>query len=150
VNVKPVLTILRVVTGALFIVAGAVKVWDTQQFAIDLQNYALTNSGDLILITAVYLPWLEICAGLSLVVRRWYLGGIVALLLLDMIFIAALTSAWWRGLDITCGCFGRAVNATHFPSLIARDLLILVALAILFVTEWRRLRGSASAPTRED
>jgi hypothetical protein len=150
-NVKLVLTLLRWGIGALFIYAGALKAWDTQQFAVDLQHYALTKSGDLILITAIYLPWVEIAAGLSLVTRRWHVGGLVALLALDVIFIAVLSSAWWRGLDITCGCFGREENLTNFPLLILRDLALFGALFVLLIAEWRdfRSRRGMSVPVHE-
>jgi hypothetical protein len=144
-KVKLVLTLLRWTIGGLFIYAGALKVWDTQQFALDLQNYALTRSGDVILITAVYLPWVEICAGLSLLVRRCELGGLVLLLALDVIFIAVLTSAWWRGLDITCGCFGREENQTNFAVLVGRDLLLLGGLLVLLFTAWRQAMTATSA-----
>ena len=144
-KVKLVLTLLRSAIGGLFIYAGGLKVSDTQQFALDLQNYALTRSGDLILITAVYLPWVEICAGLSLLVRRCELGGIVLLLGLDVIFIAVLGSAWSRGLDITCGCFGREENQTNFAVLIGRDLLLLGGLLVLLFTASRHAMTGKSA-----
>jgi hypothetical protein len=124
--------------GALFFWAGAVKIWDAQQFALDVHHYRLTPSSVSVAV-AVYLPWLELCAGLALIVRRLTLGALLALTGLSVIFIAALASAWARGLDITCGCFGRGAETVraNFPLLIGRDLILLAALAVLLAMEWR-------------
>jgi hypothetical protein len=59
------------------------------------------------------------------------------------VFIAALASAWSRGLDISCGCFGRENATADFPLLLARDgALLLAALAIAW-HESSRLRSAA-------
>ena len=51
--------VLRLAVAGVFLYAGALKAWDTQQFALDVQNYQLT-SWTLSIVVAVYLPWLEI------------------------------------------------------------------------------------------
>ncbi|RYD65246.1 MAG: hypothetical protein EOP84_32095, partial [Verrucomicrobiaceae bacterium] len=56
---------LRLIVAGVFLYAGGVKAWDTQQFALDVQNYQLT-SWTASIVVAVYLPWLEILAGLAL------------------------------------------------------------------------------------
>lgn len=132
------LHLLRVFIGGLFIYAGALKAWDTRQFAFDVQNYQIIPWPDATLLLALYLPWLEIVCGLALLARRLYLGALGCLLLLDLIFLGAIGSAWRRGLDITCGCFGGEVNATNFPLLFTRDLLLLAALAILLTAAWKQ------------
>lgn len=130
---------LRLALGCVFIYAGAIKAFDTQQFAFDVHHYELTPWTASLLI-AVYLPWLEIFAGIALFVRRLYTGAIVVVALLGLTFLAAISSAWWRGLDITCGCFGRAENQTNFPRHIALNLAMLAAAALLAWLEARRLR----------
>ena len=82
------------------------------------------------------LPVLEIVVGLCLVLGL--LTRVVAVLSALMLaaFIVGIASAWARGLQIECGCFGGGagpgVNATaKYPWDIARDtgLLLLSALA---------------------
>ena len=138
---KIVLGILRLLVGGVFIYAGAVKAWETQNFASDLRHYAIIPWSDLVLLLAVYVPWVEICAGLAVVSRRLYLGGLIAILGMMLIFTGALTSAWARGLDISCGCFGKDKESirTNFPSLLGRDLGILVGALILLGAEARRV-----------
>ena len=138
---KIVLGILRLLVGGVFIYAGAVKAWETQNFASDLRHYAIIPWSDLVLLLAVYVPWVEVCAGLAVVSRRLYLGGLIAILGMMLIFTGALTSAWARGLDISCGCFGKDKESirTNFPALLGRDLGILIGALILLGAEARRV-----------
>lgn len=148
---KVTLLAIRLLVGAVFLYAGVLKAWDTQEFAREIRHYDLIPWPDAILLLAVYLPWLEIFAGLAVVARRCYLGALAAILGMMLIFTGALTSAWARGLDISCGCFGRTKESirTNFPSLLARDLALLAGVVILLGAEWRRrpdVRPTASAP----
>ena len=124
--------IVDVIVGGLFIYAGAIKVLDPVQFAIDIDNYKIlpwTIGVGL----AFYLPWLEIFCGLALIVRRLYLGGLSILTALVAVFLVATIAAKVRGLDITCGCFGHASQNWNFPTHLALDLAILGALLALSV-----------------
>lgn len=65
---------------------------------------------------------LEFCAGLAVIAnRRWGLWLVVALLAL---FIPVLGYGIAIGLDISCGCLGRA-DLGSLPQAILRDLLLL-------------------------
>lgn len=131
--------LLRIVIGGLFLYAGGIKALDLQQFTIDVHHYQLTT-GDLTIAIATYLPWLEIVSGLGLLAKRLYLGALTAIFGMTVVFLGAIGSAWQRGLDISCGCFGREENATNFPLHIGGNVAVLVALGILFAAEWRGRR----------
>jgi putative oxidoreductase len=122
--------IVDVIVGGIFIYAGAIKVLDPVQFAIDIDNYKILpwiiSVG-----LAFYLPWLEIFCGLALILRRLYLGGLSILTGLVAVFLFATIAAKLRGLDITCGCFGHASQNWNFPTHLALDLAILGALLAL-------------------
>ena len=79
-------------------------------------------------------------AGLALIVRRLPLGATLALTTMSAVFLLALTSAWLRGLDISCGCFSKEEHKiqTHFPQLFLRDTTLLAAAATLLIAELRR------------
>ena len=134
-----ILALLRIGLGAIFVYAGALKIWNPGQFAIDVSHFQLTPWTVSVLV-AVYLPWLEVLAGLALILRRLPLGALLAIIGMTLVFMAALTSAWTRGLDISCGCFGKeeAKIATNFPQLMLRDAALLAAAAVLLVAELRR------------
>jgi len=61
------------------------------------------------------------------------LGALLAISGLGMLFAVAVGSAWWRQLDISCGCFGAVaggrVNAWHLVSAL---LFVGVGSALLF------------------
>ncbi len=140
--------ILRIAVAAVFIYAGAVKIWNfkagdwaTQQFAGDLQNFQLTAYWTPIIVVAIYLPWVELAAGCALLLRRCELGALALLGVLAILFLGAMGSAWARGLDISCGCFGKENNATNFPLHISEDAALFVGIALLL---WMRLpRGKS-------
>lgn len=117
---------LRLGLGGVFIFAGIAKLRDVQQFYLDIHHFELTPS-DASMVLAVFLPWLEILLGFALVLRRLYTGAIGLCVLLALIFMGAIGSAWWRGLDITCGCFGHENNATNFPRHLALNGAMLAA-----------------------
>ena len=134
------LTLLRCAIALLFLYAGAVKLWNTQDFAYDVQSYQLTSWTVSILI-AVYLPWLEVFAALALLAKRLYLGALIISITLLTVFLAALGSAWWRGVDITCGCFAPEENKTNYPLHVGADLALVAAVVLLLMHEIRRERA---------
>jgi uncharacterized membrane protein YphA (DoxX/SURF4 family) len=136
--------ILRIGLAAVFIYAGIAKVRDTEAFFWDIHHFELTHP-DVSLILAVSLPWIEIVAGLALIYGRLYIGAITICGLLSAIFLGAISSAWYRGLDITCGCFGREENATNFPKHIAINVAMLLASLALWWLAVRRLRNAQVA-----
>ena len=142
---KVILLFLRITLAAVFLYTGAVKVWNfkqgdwaTQDFYYDIENYQLISSSDALLIIATYLPWLEIAVGLALLFGRAVLGASAWISLLLVVFIAALVSAWLRGLDISCGCFGHETqNRTNYPVHLAGNIaLLLAALTVMAHELW--------------
>jgi uncharacterized membrane protein YphA (DoxX/SURF4 family) len=123
--------ILRLLAGGVFLVAGVLKVLDPARFAADIDHFRLLPYFAVAPL-ALYLPWLEIICGLAVFVKRWRRSALVLLLALTIVFIAAITSAWRRGLDIRCGCFGAASTAP-----LAYDLVFDVVLGGVLFWLWR-------------
>jgi putative oxidoreductase len=116
--------LIRIGVGALFVLAGAAKAYDPGTFATEIQRYNLIpwTSGA---IAAVYLPWLEILAGVLLILRRFERGALLLITCLLFVFTFALASATFRGLGIDCGCFGKAFAATGTIFPLIRNVLLL-------------------------
>ncbi len=129
--------VLDLIVGGLFIYAGVLKMLDPVQFAHDIDNYKILpwSAG---VGLAFYLPWLEMFAGLFLVLRFCYRGSLVILILLISVFIVATAAAKIRGLDITCGCFGHASQNWSFPAHMATDLAIFAGLLVLWLSNRSR------------
>lgn len=95
----------QVLLGVLFVYAALAKIVDVADLATEVHNFRIVPlwSENLIAMT---LPWVELLAGLALVlgVRSRAGAWVVGALLLA--FTAGIVAAMARGLDITCGCFG--------------------------------------------
>jgi uncharacterized membrane protein YphA (DoxX/SURF4 family) len=118
--------LLRVIVGGVFIYAGVLKVLDPAHFAKAVDNYRILPFAASAA-AAVYLPWLEILAGAALAAGVWQRGALLVIGGMLLIFLIALCSAWGRGLDITCGCFGHASNKSNYPLTVLFDGALFVA-----------------------
>ena len=135
--------ILDFIIAAIFIYAGVLKALDPVQLAHDIDHYK-TLPWAVGVGLAFYLPWLEILSGLALIFCLFYRGALAILTALVVVFLVATIAAKVRGLDITCGCFGHASQNWSFPTHLALDLAILVALAALCYCSVARGRANAS------
>jgi putative oxidoreductase len=131
---RTILLATRLVLAAVFVVAGALKLRDPAGFANDVANYQLMPA--LAPVMAVTLPSLEIVVGLALFLARWRRPAALCAAGLMAMFTVAAGTAYARGLDVACGCFGTTGGAIGWTTLV-RDLALLGA-AILVVALERR------------
>ena len=129
--VRWIFIILRCLLGVVFVYAGISKVGDANSFAQSIANYRIMPDF-LTIPLAVYLPYLEILAGIALISRLFLTGGILIGGALLAIFLGATGSALIRGLDISCGCFGS--SSASLPEALARNIIL--ALVWSAVTWW--------------
>jgi uncharacterized membrane protein YphA (DoxX/SURF4 family) len=168
---KIAVVLLRLIVAVLFIAAGVLKIVDLHYTGashslvelLSLANYHFNGSAtslffedvmnfhlvpwDVAMVVAVYLPWLELIVGVALLTPWLRLGALAITGTLTLVFLGARGSAWSRGLDISCGCFGRENNATDFPVVITRDVALLAAVLFLLWWEGRKLRRTAANST---
>lgn len=85
-----------------------------------------------------YLPWLEITCGSSLLAGRWLRGAWLLCLLLSLAFLAFTVSAWVRGIDLRCGCFGAAGSINYPGRMILVDMLLLMVSSRSLFTNLRQ------------
>ena len=95
----------RVFLGGFYLVAGAVKIPGPGKFAEAVANYRILPH-ELINSVAITLPWIEVVAGLFLILGIWLRASAWMINAMTLVFIAAISSAVARGLSIECGCFG--------------------------------------------
>jgi uncharacterized membrane protein YphA (DoxX/SURF4 family) len=130
--IQMILSVVRVVLGALFLYAGAIKIMDSGAFALAVYNYHILPAW-LVNMTAIILPWVEIVAGICLMLGLWIPGGSLIISTLLLVFAIALCFNLSRGLDIACGCFSTSPTAEKITwwfllrdsSLLAAGLLVL-------------------------
>lgn len=118
--------IARVALGLVLISAGGLKVADPNAAISAVTAYRLLPS-DLATIVGYGMPFFEVALGLLLVVGLATRASAATAGVLMVVFIAAVSSAWARGLSIDCGCFGgggQTDNPAYLPEIL-RDLLFL-------------------------
>ena len=99
----------QVTLGALFLFAALAKIVDVASLAREVHNFHLVPFWSEHLV-AMILPWVELLAGLALVLGiRPRAGAWVAGALL-VGFTAGVALAMARGLNFECGCFGTAAG----------------------------------------
>lgn len=126
----------RLVVAGTFIWAALPKIQDPVAFTTAVTGFQVV-SGPLAAWVGIALPWLELVIGLGLLVPtlRRGSGWITALLLIA--FIGLHASAWMRGLNIDCGCFGESSSETppNYFLLIIRNLALLAACTVVLIRD---------------
>lgn len=92
--------------GAVFLLAGGMKIAHPAIFFSDLLSFGLPFPEMFLRVVAVSLPWLEVLAGFGLVLNLWPETIRPVASILCLIFVLMLGQAVMRGLDLNCGCFG--------------------------------------------
>ena len=115
----------RLVLGGVLLLAGYLKAFspDKSQMAVRAYEILPVSVANFL---GIILPWLEIGAGLLLLVGLGIRYASIFGSVLMLIFVIAISQAWARGLSIDCGCFGGggkvAPGETRYLSEILRDL----------------------------
>lgn len=124
---------LALLFGGVFAYAGVLKLRDPSVFLNDIRSFDLLPDPYAAWL-ALGLPWLEVFAGLAVITGLLRQGGLLLLNAALVGFFIAIGSAWWRGLDITCGCFGGDASKSNYTELFIRDgLLLTLGLALMWM-----------------
>jgi uncharacterized membrane protein YphA (DoxX/SURF4 family) len=133
----------RLVLGAVWVAAGALKLPDPTESVRAVRNYRILPESVVPLVGHA-LPVVEVLIGVCLLLGLLVRANAVLSGVLLLAFIAGIASAWARGLSIECGCFGGGGGtledyASDYPWEIARDVGLLLASGWLVVrprTPW--------------
>lgn len=129
-----VCSLLRVLLGGIFVMAGASKLVNPRAFARIISAYGLLPE-ELLVAAAIGIPAIEFLAGLGLLFKvRGSLATICGLL---TCFLFALGYAIWKNLDVDCGCFSTVeIHAKNsLRAAFIRDLGLMAA--SFYLMAWR-------------
>lgn len=156
--------LVRIVLGGILVYASWHKIADPPDFAKVIYNYSLFPEASLHML-AVFVPWIELVAGLALISGIGLRGGALMAALFFSFFIAALSYNISRECPTICGCFdthasGEGLSdAEKFTKMrweIAFDCCLVVAALYVLVGTLGCCGGScdgvaedASAPAEE-
>lgn len=134
---KPTLYHLcRVLLGGVFLYAGVVKAMDPLGFAGEIANYRILPYFFNFLVAST-LPFVEMLAGLLLVINHKVRPASLVIGGMNLVFIVALSSLLVRGLDIDCGCFRPGAHSSVTDAL-WRDAGLMMLVVVTFVGSLRR------------
>ncbi|MEI8183255.1 MAG: MauE/DoxX family redox-associated membrane protein [Desulfomonile sp.] len=133
---KYAVLIARLLIGGLFVYASVYKITDPADFAVSIRNYMIIPA-EWSNVVAMTLPWIEISAGLFLVVG--ILTRPAAMLTTGMmgLFLAAISYAYFIGLNIDCGCFSASSSSSGAVGVhhIIRDAALFLASCLILVRD---------------
>lgn len=150
----------RIFLGGVFIAAALPKILDVEAFAISIATYQLLPL-PLINLQAIVLPWLELIAGVLLIVGFRTKAQALAINGMLVMFIVAIYIAMSKGIEAQCGCFGaeakEAMNELTWKKIIEDTGWLLLGLYVMLgspnrisLDSWiSRLRGRDGGPVCE-
>ncbi len=101
---------LRVGLGGLFVFAAYNKINGVQSFANAIKGFRIVDAdtyGHLIVTAAYTMPWLEMIAGVLLILGLWSRASATAIWIMLVAFIAALIHVIMdETISADCSCFG--------------------------------------------
>ena len=129
----PIILICRIVLGGIFIYASLDKIAHPAEFAKGIGNYHVLPFG-LENLLALTLPWLELLAGVALITGVMVDGAAIMVIIMNIVFIFAISQALARGISIECGCFSVTTEGGDNIGLqtIIRDIGYLIMGFIVF------------------
>ena len=95
---------VRIYLGVVFLAACYFKILDPAAFALDVATYQILPL-PLINLQALILPWVELAAGLMLVLGWRTRASALLISGMMVMFLVALAMALGQGLEMGCGCF---------------------------------------------
>jgi uncharacterized membrane protein YphA (DoxX/SURF4 family) len=145
----PWLTIrVQIALGAIFVVAALPKIADPPSFAHMIYNYRLVP-GPLVNALALVMPWVEILAGLALILGVWRREAAIVAGLLIVVFLVAIGWNLARGHAVDCGCFdvhaagkSREEQLTDMRWVLVRDVGILLMVVQVLAASRRERSGA--------
>lgn len=135
----PWLTVrVQIALGAIFAAAALPKIVDPPSFAHMIYNYRILPL-PLVNLSALVLPWVELLAGLGLVLGVWRRTAAAVIGALLLVFTFAIGLNLVRGNAIDCGCFDLSARDKSVEERLAdmrfvvlRDVGMLLMVAQLF------------------
>jgi len=129
--------LLSLIIGGIFIYAASPKILAPDAFYLDIIGYNLVG-GFLAKVIALWLPWVELLAGIGVILGVWYLPNLRILQWLLSVFVVLLFITLLRGITTDCGCFGSAGGRVTWWHVFG-DLVLL--LMTTFLISWTRYAG---------
>jgi putative oxidoreductase len=130
---KYFLLLLRILLSIVFIFAAIEKIASPENFSVAISNYKLFSI-EIINITAIIIPWIELTTGLLLLFGISVKENSAIITFLLIVFTLAIIISLFRGLNIDCGCFGTVYGSKIGILKICENILLIMS--GLIIIKW--------------
>ena len=120
----------RLILGGVLLVAGYLKAVTPDKSMMAVRAYEVLPIW-IANVFGIILPWLEIGAGILLIIGAAIRYAAIFGSALMVLFIIAIAQAWARGLSIDCGCFGGGGTVDPSQTRYLQEILRDTGLALL-------------------
>ena len=150
----------RLYLGAIFVIACWHKLRDPSAFALDIATYQILPLA-VVNPMAIVLPWVEMVAGLMLIVGFRTRAAALLIAAMMVVFTVAIAIALGKGLDMSCGCFasqGSVEDPISWQTILRDTAWLGLALYVLFLDRrplgidrlWPHQGASKTMDTRKE
>jgi putative oxidoreductase len=110
-------TVIAIVLAGVLLLSAFAHLLNPYFFMDSIFGYRITST-ELTLATAVVLPFIQIGIGMTLLNSANLREGLILSLLLMLFFVILQSSAWIRGINTSCGCFGGSGSSIGWKSML--------------------------------
>lgn len=123
--------VIRIIIGVFFVFSGFEKLAEpVENFQAVVESYDVLNH-DLASVAALIMPWVELLAGVFVILGLWLKVSLGGLCCMTIMFIGVVGQAIVRALPINeCGCFGESLSLP-LPVVIVTDSILCILIIIL-------------------
>ncbi|KJR48827.1 putative methylamine utilization protein MauE [Desulfosporosinus sp. I2] len=130
--------IFKVLLAVIYLLAGGSKIFNLYLLKVTILAYYSFLPELLALLIAIVFPWVEILAGLSLILnwKTKFSSGL--LFLLSLFFFIQVILNYSNILPYGCGCFGFSGPEKITFYHVARDFSIMLLAGFVCLREWKK------------
>ncbi|MDP4125532.1 MAG: MauE/DoxX family redox-associated membrane protein [Bacillota bacterium] len=129
--------IFKLLLAGIYIFAGGSKLLNLYLFKVTILAYYPFLPELLALLIAILFPWLEIFAGLSLILNWKTKFSGLSLFMLSLFFLVQTVLNYSNVLPYGCGCFGFGGPEKISLYYVLRDFFILILAGVVCLREWK-------------
>ncbi|MBN1960094.1 MAG: DoxX family membrane protein [Deltaproteobacteria bacterium] len=130
--------IARVYLALIFLFACYHKILHPDAFALDVATYQILPL-ELVNLMAIILPWVELTAGLMLLLGFRIRAASLLICAMMLVFILAVVLALHKGLHMACGCFasqGANEDPISWRTIVRDSFWLILGIYIIFFNKY--------------
>lgn len=136
--------IIRLAIGCMFLISALPKIRQPYDFLGDVYGYEIVGP-KLGMFVAMTMPWAELLVGICLLGSIFIGGALLISAGMGVMFTFVLSWAVYRGLDISCGCFGAGTSQIGYGTIIRAVVITVLSIFVYFLVIFKPAKGTEKA-----